>query len=345
MSNTIIAMGVVGLAIRADIMQLDLDKIDNKEPINIYMNTAGGLVSEGDSIMTILELQKQKGNEIVLHIAGMVGSAGSYIAMAADKVIAYPRSKFFIHSPLTTAKGNGEELEKVANNLKSHKEIYIEYYAKKTKKDKNYIEKAMQEETTYFGKQIVEEGFADEYLEDMEVSALNENEALALQGFVGKNEPIIQTQKEKVMSKNEQLTLHGVSGLNDLKNSDPLAFKELSSKVKAELENDADFRNKIKAELKAEQAKVEEDRIKSLEWFRDINSKAVDDAIAKGLESTSEEFKNMLKTPQAKMVENIEAQEEVEVDVKVDEVNAESSEEEKIQARKQEMQEDIKGYV
>ncbi|HET7695255.1 MAG TPA: ATP-dependent Clp protease proteolytic subunit [Vicinamibacterales bacterium] len=74
---------------------------DNRRPITIYINSAGGNVTDGLAIHDVIRHIVSTGIEITIVVQGMAYSMGSVVLQAASdgKRLAFPHSWIMIHEP------------------------------------------------------------------------------------------------------------------------------------------------------------------------------------------------------------------------------------------------------
>jgi ATP-dependent Clp protease protease subunit len=74
---------------------------DNSRPITIYINSAGGNVTDGLALHDAIQDIVAKGTEVVAIVQGMAYSMGSVVVQAASpgKRLAFPHSWIMIHEP------------------------------------------------------------------------------------------------------------------------------------------------------------------------------------------------------------------------------------------------------
>ena len=131
------------------------------EDIELVIDTDGGSVLEGFSIFNKLDDYQGKITVVIEKALSM----GSYIAMVGDVVKVKHNSSFMIHNPWGITVGDHNDLREQADITEKLANILAEKYAEKTKKSIEDIKKMMDTETYLFGKEIVEEGFADELID------------------------------------------------------------------------------------------------------------------------------------------------------------------------------------
>ena len=74
---------------------------DNNRPINLYINSAGGNVTDGLAIHDVVRDIISRGIEVAVTVQGMAYSMGSVVLQAASngKRLTYPHSWIMIHEP------------------------------------------------------------------------------------------------------------------------------------------------------------------------------------------------------------------------------------------------------
>jgi ATP-dependent Clp protease protease subunit len=74
---------------------------DSRKPITLYMNTAGGNVTDGLAIHDTIRLLVMQGFQITVAVQGMAYSMGSVVLQAASpgRRLAFPHSWIMIHEP------------------------------------------------------------------------------------------------------------------------------------------------------------------------------------------------------------------------------------------------------
>src|SRR5690242_5273266 len=74
---------------------------DNKRPISLYINSAGGNVTDGLAIHDAVRALVLRGVEITIIVQGMAYSMGSVVLQAASagRRLAFPHSWIMIHEP------------------------------------------------------------------------------------------------------------------------------------------------------------------------------------------------------------------------------------------------------
>lgn len=131
------------------------------EPLDVYINSGGGLVSAGQEIYSTLLSHKKRVN---IHIEGLAASAASIIAMAGTSEIS-PVGMVMIHNVSGGAHGDYHAMEKSAEVLKQYNTALCTAYCAKTGKKLDDMLKLMDRETWLTAEQAVRMGFVDKIME------------------------------------------------------------------------------------------------------------------------------------------------------------------------------------
>ncbi len=159
--------------ITADFMRRELDDYDKEDnKVQIVIDSPGGSVWECISIFNIIRnfMRQHKEVTVETYIQGMAASSASIIALAAkienpeSKILVEDNAVYMIHNAWSTVMGNHLELEKEAGLLVSIDNLMAKYYEQISGKDAKEIHSLMDEETFFFGSEIVDAGFADEVI-------------------------------------------------------------------------------------------------------------------------------------------------------------------------------------
>jgi ATP-dependent protease ClpP protease subunit len=164
MAKVITLSGAVGFGITAEEVRAEL-KAAKGGPVEFHVNSPGGFVFEGIEIFNLI--REYKGHTEA-RITALAASAASYFVLAADKVSAFDNATFMIHNALALTIGNHNDMRKVANTLESLSNILAKAYVAKTGKSMEEIKALMDDDSYFFGDEILDEGFIDEIIESPE---------------------------------------------------------------------------------------------------------------------------------------------------------------------------------
>ena len=134
----------------------------NGEDITVHLNTMGGNVYEGVEIYNLIANYTGKTKVIM---GGLVASIGSYIASAFDEIEAQDISIYMIHNASNIAYGDYLVLRKEADSLESLSKHIANRLSKSSGKSVEDVLALMSAESWYYGKEILDNGFATSYVE------------------------------------------------------------------------------------------------------------------------------------------------------------------------------------
>lgn len=126
--------------------------------IEIHINSAGGVVTEGIAIYNALKAYPGKKT---VYIESLAASMASVIAMAGDTITMPTNGLMMIHNPWGVSAGSSKEHRKTADLLDVMKDAMLTAYKSKTDIDEQSISNLMDEETWMNGKDALDLGFID----------------------------------------------------------------------------------------------------------------------------------------------------------------------------------------
>lgn len=138
-------------SLKEEIKGLDVDVI------NVYIDSYGGLVSEGWAIYNELRRHPAK---IRTYGTGFVASAALYPFMAGDERYAMVPSAYFFHLMISGGFGNAEELRKAAEELEKLGEIGRAAFTENTSLTAEEVLELEQNETWLSPQEALEKGIA-----------------------------------------------------------------------------------------------------------------------------------------------------------------------------------------
>lgn len=150
--------GVIGWDVTAADFGAELEAANGGE-IEILVSSPGGLVSDALEMFNLLRNYPGQSTAI---LSGFAMSSASYIPLAADKVIAEDNAVFMIHNAGGLAWGDHNEILHYGDFLKGLSKMIANTYVKFTGKSLAEVTDMMDEETFFYGDEIVESGFAHE---------------------------------------------------------------------------------------------------------------------------------------------------------------------------------------
>ena len=138
------------------------------EPLDVFINSGGGLVSAGQEIYSTLLSHRSR---VSIHIESIAASAASIIAMAGRSEIS-PVGMLMIHNVSGGAHGDYHAMEKSAEVLKQYNAALCASYCAKTGKKLDDMLALMDRETWLTAEQAVKMGFVDKIMDTKEVKAV-----------------------------------------------------------------------------------------------------------------------------------------------------------------------------
>lgn len=157
------------IIIRGVIGSWDIDSQDvinqlnaSEGDIEVEIDSIGGSVFHGVTIFNALKAYS-KGKVSVI-ITGVAASIASYIALAGDEIKAYDNTTYMIHNAWLPSIGDYREHRKSADISESLSVLIAKAYISKTGMSAEEIKALMEDETFYYGDEILEAGFVDEMI-------------------------------------------------------------------------------------------------------------------------------------------------------------------------------------
>jgi ATP-dependent protease ClpP protease subunit len=175
--TTITLDGIIGWDITAAEVRAALAESGNE--ISLHINSPGGDVHEGVAITNALRQYRREGGRVHARITGIAASMGSYIAMFTDRLEVEDNAILMVHNPWTLAMGDYRAMEKAASILGSLRAMLARAYGHRTGKKDDAVLAEMDDETWYYGDEIVSAGYADALIPAGDGPA-SRTEALAL---------------------------------------------------------------------------------------------------------------------------------------------------------------------
>lgn len=107
---------------------------ESQDPITVYINSPGGDVDSGFAIYDMIRFVS---SPVTVVGMGLVASAAAliYLAVPAERRVAFPNSTYLIHQPLSQLKGTAIELEIYASKLEALRHKLDKVIADATGKD------------------------------------------------------------------------------------------------------------------------------------------------------------------------------------------------------------------
>ena len=167
----------------ANYVRKAIDEAGDVDEINVYINSIGGSVAEGNAIYNILKRTKAK---VTAYVDAFAYSVASVIAMAADKVVMPSNTTMMIHNAMMGCFGNSEELRQAADNLDKINEASCNTYLVKAKDKltREVLNELLDKETFFTADEALAYGLCDEVVDPVEST---ETEEVVKQALENKN--------------------------------------------------------------------------------------------------------------------------------------------------------------
>lgn len=149
------------------------DKAKGVNHIECHIHSLGGDVMEGLAMYNML---KNHPATVSVYIHGIAASMGSVIAMAANKIFIAENAWIMVHKPWGIQGGNADDMRQYADMLDQFESSLVNAYKAKTGLDESAIQDLLKSETWMMGQDAIDQGFADEITDAVDVSAsINSN--------------------------------------------------------------------------------------------------------------------------------------------------------------------------
>jgi ATP-dependent Clp protease protease subunit len=146
---------------------LFLESEDPDKDILFYINSPGGSVISGLSILDTMQFIKCDVSTIVM---GQAASMGSLLASSGTKGkrLILPRARHLIHQPLGGAQGQASDMEIQVNEILRMKKQLIEIYVTNTGKSYEQLERDMDRDNIMTAEESIAYGLADKIVSKRE---------------------------------------------------------------------------------------------------------------------------------------------------------------------------------
>lgn len=126
--------------------------------IDLRINSPGGDYFEGLALRTLV---KQHPGEVHAVNMGLIGSAATLPAVAADTLLMSDASQWMVHRPFTVAMGHADELRDVLKLLDNADADVLRIYAEATGKSEDDVRELIGRDAWLSAAEAVDWGFAD----------------------------------------------------------------------------------------------------------------------------------------------------------------------------------------
>jgi ATP-dependent Clp protease protease subunit len=144
---------------------LYLQSIKRDQPINLYINSPGGLV---DQTLAIYDTMQFLGCEVATYCIGQASSGAAIILAAGTKGQRYalPNSKIMLHQPYGGITGQAEDIRIQAEEVLKDKKLLNDILAKHSGKPPEVIAQEIERDRYMTAREALEYGLVDEILSE-----------------------------------------------------------------------------------------------------------------------------------------------------------------------------------
>lgn len=155
--NEILIYGDIGFEVHSKEIVSQLK--DANGPVTVRVNSYGGDIYEGISIMNAL---RSYPGQVTAIVEGVAASAASVIAVCgATRTEVCPGAEIMVHLPWMSAPGNSDDLRKAADDLERTALSMADLYAEKAGGGQKLWLDMMRDETWFSAQEAVDAGLAD----------------------------------------------------------------------------------------------------------------------------------------------------------------------------------------
>ena len=163
----ILISGEIGWDVTPYSISKQLDEANGKD-LDVHIASPGGYVSDGIEIFNMFRDYKRKfpESQSMATIKGVAASMATYLAVnpAFDLIAAEDNAVFMIHNVWGGTVGDYREMLKTAEVFQGFTGIIADAYVRKTGISKDKIKNMMDDESWFFGSEILDSGFVDEII-------------------------------------------------------------------------------------------------------------------------------------------------------------------------------------
>lgn len=149
---------------------LFLEAENPKKPINLYINSPGGVVTSGFAMYDTMRFIRAPVHTLCM---GTARSMGSFLLMAGQpgERYALPNASILIHQPLGGFQGQASDMLIHAEEIRKTKQLMTRLYAEHCGRSYEEFEQAMDRDRFMTAQEAVEWGLIDRILQDREEMA------------------------------------------------------------------------------------------------------------------------------------------------------------------------------
>lgn len=149
---------------------LFLEAENPKKPINLYINSPGGVVTSGFAMYDTMRFIRAPVHTLCM---GTARSMGSFLLMAGQpgERYALPNASILIHQPLGGFQGQASDMLIHAEEIRKTKQLMTRLYAEHCGRSYDEFETAMDRDRFMTAQEALEWGLLDRILQDREEMA------------------------------------------------------------------------------------------------------------------------------------------------------------------------------
>ncbi len=158
-----------GMAMLICAQLLFLEAENPNKPIEMYINSPGGVVTSGMAIYDTMQFIKPPISTLCM---GQAASMGSLLltAGATGQRLALPNARIMVHQPSGGFQGQASDIERHAQDIIKMKRRLNEIYVKHTGRDYDTIERTLDRDHFMTAQEALEFGLIDKVIESRELA-------------------------------------------------------------------------------------------------------------------------------------------------------------------------------
>ena len=158
-----------GMAMLICAQLLFLEAENPNKPIEMYINSPGGVVTSGMAIYDTMQFIKPPVSTLCM---GQAASMGSLLltAGATGQRLALPNARIMVHQPSGGFQGQASDIERHAQDIIKMKRRLNEIYVKHTGRDYETIERTLDRDHFMTAQEALEFGLIDKVIESRDLA-------------------------------------------------------------------------------------------------------------------------------------------------------------------------------
>ena len=141
---------------------LYLEGQDPEKDISLYINSPGGVITDGMAIYDTMQYIKCDVSTICI---GMAASMGSFLLAAGAKGLALPNAEIMIHQPSGGAQGQATDINIAAQHILRTRDRLNKIYAERTGQPLEVIQRDTERDNFMTAQEALEYGLIDKVIE------------------------------------------------------------------------------------------------------------------------------------------------------------------------------------